>query len=65
MHEDVAETGVRLTAVCVVTTDPARVESLLAWASRLQDWVEYVVVENATSAPADVTYWRSTGWNTP
>jgi MinD-like ATPase involved in chromosome partitioning or flagellar assembly len=60
MHDDVAETGVRFTAVGVVTPDPASVESLLAWASRLQDRVEYVVVENATSTPADFTYWRST-----
>jgi hypothetical protein len=60
MHDDVAETGVRFTAVGVVTPDPASVESLLAWASRLQERVEYVVVENATSSPADFTYWRST-----
>jgi hypothetical protein len=44
----------------VVTPDPASVESVLAWASRLQDRVEYVIVENATSALADFTYWRST-----
>ena len=44
MHEDVAAIGVRFTAVGVVTPDPASVESLLAWASRLQDRVEYVVV---------------------
>lgn len=50
MYDDVAETGVRFTAVGVVTPDPASVESLLAWASRLQDRVEYVVVENATSS---------------
>jgi hypothetical protein len=60
MYDDVAETGVRFTAVGVVTPDPASVESLLAWASRLQERVEYVVVENATSSPADFTYWRST-----
>jgi MinD-like ATPase involved in chromosome partitioning or flagellar assembly len=60
MYDDVAQTGVRFTAVGVVTPDPASVESLLAWASRLQDRVEYVVVENATSSPADFTYWRST-----
>jgi MinD-like ATPase involved in chromosome partitioning or flagellar assembly len=60
MHHDVAETGVRFTAVGVVTPDPASVESLLAWASRLQERVEYVVVENSTSSPADFTYWRST-----
>jgi hypothetical protein len=40
MRDDVAETGVRFTAVGVVTPDPATVESLLAWASRLQERVE-------------------------
>jgi MinD-like ATPase involved in chromosome partitioning or flagellar assembly len=60
MHDDVAATGVRFTAVGVVTPDPASVESILAWASQLQDRVQYVVVENATSALADFTYWRST-----
>ncbi|MGD0098410.1 MAG: ArsA-related P-loop ATPase [Terracidiphilus sp.] len=60
MYEDVEAMGVRFTAVGVVTPDPASVESVLAWASRLQDRVEYVVVENATSALADFTYWRST-----
>jgi MinD-like ATPase involved in chromosome partitioning or flagellar assembly len=60
MYEDVAATGVRFTAVGVVTPDPASVESVLAWASRLQDRVEYVIVENATSALADFTYWKST-----
>jgi hypothetical protein len=60
MYEDVAATGVHFTAVGVVTPDPASVESVLAWASRLQDRVEYVIVENATSALADFTYWRST-----
>lgn len=60
MYEDVAATGARFTAVGIVTPDPASVESVLAWASRLQDRVEYVVVENAASALADFTYWRST-----
>ena len=60
MYEDVAATGVGFTAVGVVTPDPASVESLLAWANRLQHRVEYVIVENATSALADFTYWRST-----
>ncbi len=60
MYEDVTATGVRFTAVGVVTPDPASVESVLAWANRLQDRVEYVVVENTTSALADFTYWRST-----
>jgi MinD-like ATPase involved in chromosome partitioning or flagellar assembly len=60
MYEDVAATGVRFTGVGVVTPDPASVESVLTWASRLQDRVEYVVVENATNASADFTYWKST-----
>jgi MinD-like ATPase involved in chromosome partitioning or flagellar assembly len=60
MYEDVAATGVRFTAVGIVTPDPASVESVLAWANLLQDRVEYVIVENATSALADFTYWRST-----
>jgi MinD-like ATPase involved in chromosome partitioning or flagellar assembly len=60
MYEDVVATGVRFTAVGVVTPDPASVESILAWANRLQDKVEYVIVENATSALSDFTYWRST-----
>jgi hypothetical protein len=60
MYDDVAATGVRFTAVGVITPDPASVESLLAWANRLQDRAEYVIVENATSTPADFTYWRST-----
>jgi hypothetical protein len=60
MHEDVAATGVRFTAIGVVTPDPASVESILAWASGLQDRVQYVVVENANSALSDFTYWRST-----
>ncbi|MGA2888112.1 MAG: hypothetical protein ABSE51_08670 [Terracidiphilus sp.] len=41
-------------------TGPGSVESVLAWASRLQDRFEYVIVENATNALADFTYWRST-----
>ncbi len=35
-------------------------EIILAWADRLQDRVQYVVVENATSTLSDFTYWRST-----
>jgi hypothetical protein len=42
----------------VVTSDPASVESVLTWASRLQERVEYVIVENATSPQADFSYWR-------
>jgi MinD-like ATPase involved in chromosome partitioning or flagellar assembly len=58
MHEDVAATGVAFTAIGVVTPDPASVESVLAWASRLQDRVAYVVVENCISPGAEFTYWN-------
>jgi hypothetical protein len=60
MCEDVTATGVRSTAVGPLTPDLASGESVLAWANRLQDRVEYVVVKNATSALADLKYWRST-----
>jgi hypothetical protein len=40
MYEDVSATGARFTAVGVITPDPASVESVLAWANRLQDRVQ-------------------------
>ena len=58
MFEDVAATGVAFTAIGIVTPDPASVESILSWAARLQDRVDYVVVENATTHQADFSYWR-------
>ena len=58
MFEDVAATGVTFTAIGIVTPDPASVESILSWAARLQDRVNYVVVENATAHQADFSYWR-------
>jgi hypothetical protein len=60
MYENVTATGVNFTAVEVVTPDPASVEIILAWSNQLQDRVDYVVVENATSTLSDFTYWRST-----
>lgn len=35
---------------------PASVESILSWAARLQDRVNYVVVENAMTHQADFSY---------
>ena len=58
MFEDVAATGVTFTAIGIVTPDPASVESVLSWAARLQDRVNYVVVENAMTHQADFSYWR-------
>jgi MinD-like ATPase involved in chromosome partitioning or flagellar assembly len=58
MFEDVAATGVIFTAIGIVTPDPASVESILSWAARLQNRVDYVVVENAMTHQADFSYWR-------
>lgn len=58
MYEDVAATGVVFTAIGIVTPDPASVESVLSWASHLQDRVQYLIVENATTPQADFAYWR-------
>jgi MinD-like ATPase involved in chromosome partitioning or flagellar assembly len=58
MHEDVVATGISFTAVGIVTPDPASVESVLSWASRLQDRVSYLIVENANTPQADFSYWR-------
>jgi MinD-like ATPase involved in chromosome partitioning or flagellar assembly len=58
MYPDVADAGIAFTAIGVVTSDPASVESVLAWASRLQRRTAYVVVENSISDRAEFTYWR-------
>jgi hypothetical protein len=58
MYPDLAEEGILFTAIGVVTSDPASVESVLSWAARLQSRVQYVIVENATSQQADFSYWR-------
>ena len=58
MYSDVTEAGIAFTAVGVVTSDPASVESVLAWASRLGDRTAYLIVENSTAEHTDFTYWR-------
>lgn len=58
MYPDVAEAGIVFTAVGVVTSDPASVESVLSWAAKLQRRVSYLIVENASSERTDFTYWR-------
>lgn len=58
MYPDVAETGIAFTAIGVVTADPASVESVLAWASRLQNRVTYLVVENSITEYTDFRYWN-------
>ena len=58
MKEDFSALGLTFTAVGVVTPDPASVESVLTWAANLQDHVQYLVIENATTSNPDFTYWR-------
>ena len=47
MYTDVSEAGIVFTAIGIVTSDPASVESVLAWASRLQRRTVYLIVENS------------------
>jgi hypothetical protein len=58
MYPDLSEHGILFTAIGVVTSDPASVESVLGWAARLQNRVDYLIVENATTPQADFSYWR-------
>jgi hypothetical protein len=58
MYPDVADAGIVFTTIGVVTSDPASVESVLAWAARLQNRVAYLIVENSIAEHADFTYWR-------
>jgi MinD-like ATPase involved in chromosome partitioning or flagellar assembly len=61
MYPDVLGAGIAFTAIGVVTADPASVESVLTWASRLQSRVSYLIVENSITEQADFTYWRESG----
>jgi hypothetical protein len=58
MYEDVAEQGIGFTAIGIITSDPASVESVLSWANRLQDRVDYVIVENSATPHSDLSYWH-------
>jgi hypothetical protein len=58
MYPDVAEAGILFTAIGLVTSDPASVESVLAWAASLQNRVSYLIVENSLTQQTDFTYWR-------
>lgn len=58
MYESAKGIGVAFTAVGVVTPDPASVESVLTWAHALQHRVEYLIVKNALTEPADFSYWE-------
>jgi curved DNA-binding protein CbpA len=58
MYPDVTEVGIVFTAIGVVTSDPASVESVLNWAAALQDRVDYVIVENQLTENSDFAYWQ-------
>jgi MinD-like ATPase involved in chromosome partitioning or flagellar assembly len=58
MYPDIAEIGIRFTAIGMITSDPASVESVLAWADRLQNRVDYLIVENRITLNSDFTYWQ-------
>ena len=58
MYPDIAKTGIEFTAIGVVTSDPASVESVLSWAAHLQNRAAYLIVENSITDRADFTYWR-------
>src|SRR5580698_4669342 len=58
MYPDVMEAGIGFTAIGVVTSDPASVESVLDWATHLQKRSAYLIVENQISHAAAFTYWR-------
>jgi len=60
MYPSVAEAGIAFNSVGVITADPASVESILAWASRLRDRTAYLIVENSITEHTDFRYWRET-----
>ena len=59
MFDSVEESGVAFTAIGLVTPDPASVESVLTWGRALQNRVQYLIVKNALTDPADFSYWEN------
>ena len=59
MYPSVAEAGIAFTAIGVITSDPASVESVLGWAARLQNRVSYLIIENSTTQHTDFSYWNN------
>ncbi len=57
MYPEVADL-VAFTAIGIITPDPASVDSVLAWASTLQNRARYLIVQNANSVDPDWTYWK-------
>jgi hypothetical protein len=59
MYSAAQENGVVFTAIGMLTPDPASVFSILAWAAFLQKRVDYLIVKNSISNPADFGYWET------
>jgi MinD-like ATPase involved in chromosome partitioning or flagellar assembly len=59
MKDDFSQLGISFTAVGVITPDPASVESVLTWASNLEDHVQYLIIENSNTSNPDFTYWHN------
>jgi hypothetical protein len=59
MFDSVEESGVAFTSIGLVTPDPASVESVLTWGRALQYRVQYLIVKNAITDPADFSYWEN------
>ena len=57
-HDRVREMGVAFTAVSVITPDPSSVESVLRWGFELQRQVDYLIVKNTLTYPADFSHWE-------
>ncbi len=59
MHEQAKDSGVAFTAIGLVTPDPASVSSVLTWGNFLENRVDYLIVKNALSNPADFSCWEN------
>jgi hypothetical protein len=59
MHDQAKDSGVAFTAIGLVTPDPASVSSVLAWGNFLENRVDYLIVKNAISNPADFSCWEN------
>jgi hypothetical protein len=59
MHDQAEDSGVAFTAIGLVTPDPASVSSVLAWGNFLENRVDYLIVKNAISNPADFSCWEN------
>ena len=56
---DASELGIRFTSIGVTNNDAGAVQSILKWASELQDRVDYLIVLNELSEPgSSFDYWH-------